>query len=85
MASEKIGENLTDIEQFEEGALFTSDISGRTVAVYQTEQPPLTYNGHTYTDKVSLSLLPTTYQLGMTSEYSNFVLQHSSLPTFGDD
>ena len=83
--SKDAGENLTDIEQFEEGTLFTSDISGRTVAVYQTEQPPLTYNGHTYTDKVSLSLLPTTYQLGMTSEYSNFVLQHSSLPTFGDD
>ena len=49
--------------------LFTSDKSGRTVAKYQTEQPVANIGGYISKQKISLSIIPSTYKLGMTDDY----------------
>jgi hypothetical protein len=49
--------------------LFTSDKSGRTVAKYQAEQPIANIGGYISDQKISLSIIPSTYKLSMTDEY----------------
>lgn len=49
--------------------LFTSDKSGRTVAKYQTEQPIANVGGYISKQKISLTIIPSTYKLGMTDDY----------------
>ena len=49
--------------------LFTSDKSGRTVAKYQTEQPVANIGGYISKQKISLSIISSTYKLGMTDDY----------------
>ena len=49
--------------------LFTSDKSGRTVAKYQTEQPVANIGGYISKQKISLSIIPSTYKLGMVDDY----------------
>lgn len=71
--SKKAGKHLKNIEELKIGKLFTTEESGRTVARYQTDQPPLQVDGYTYTDKCSLSIVPSTYTLGITDEYEKFL------------
>lgn len=58
--------NFDDITM---NTLFTSDKSGRTVAKYQTEQPIANIGGYISKQKISLSIIPSTYKLGMADDY----------------
>lgn len=60
------------------GTLFNSKISGRSIAVYQEEQPIAIIDGYVSTQKYSLSIVPTTYNLGLTDEFSEIIyeIQH---------
>lgn len=69
----KNASNYINYSDFNKKHLFTSDISGRTIARYSSNQPELNIDGYLYNDKNSLSLYPTTYLLGITNEYENLI------------
>ena len=70
--SKKAADNYK-YEDVKIGTLFKSDKSGRTLAIYQTEQPPANIQGYISEQKRSLSIQPTTYRLGYSDEYYNFL------------
>ena len=73
------GKTLKSIEDFKLGMVFNTKTSGRSYAYYQDNQPPLIYDNHVYDDKYSLSIIPDTYTLSITKEYSDLInySQHS--------
>lgn len=67
-----------NFDEIKIGTLFNSQISGRSIAVYQEEQPTAIIDGYISTQKYSLSIVPTTYNLGLTDEFSEIIyeIQH---------
>lgn len=70
--SKKASDNYS-YEDVKIGTLFKSDKSGRTLAIYQTEQPQANIQGYISEQKRSLSIQPTTYRLGYSDEYFDFL------------
>lgn len=70
--------NKLKFDDIKIGTLFDSKISGRSIAVYQEQQPIAIIDGYVSTQKYSLSIVPTTYNLGLTDEFSEIIyeIQH---------
>lgn len=69
---------LTDISQFDKGLIFDYEHAKKLTHYYIDNQKPFTYTdcqGNKYhsTQKHSIVLQPTTYKLGITDEYEQFI------------
>lgn len=70
---------LKTIEDFKEGFLWNYSNSNKNEICYNDEQEPTTVidyqgNADTYTDKYGICISPTTYRLGITDDYYNFIM-----------
>lgn len=67
-----------NIENFKDGLLFDYDECGKLISNYNDDQPAIIfkdYEGktHFYNDKFGICMQPTTYEMGLTSEYEALI------------
>ena len=63
---------LKDLKEFKTGKTWGYKVSGRTTAYYPEDQPVVTVQGHTFTERFGVCIMPTEYTLGVTDEFRTY-------------
>lgn len=64
---------IRSIKEFKPGLTWSYSESGRTTAYYNRDQAPVTVDGYTFHDRFGICVMPTTYTLGVTDEFTDFI------------
>lgn len=80
---------INGLDDFKVGKVFNEEQSGRTIAYYIGDQKPFKFidyfgNEQEAFEQFSICLEPSTYELGMSAEYTNLIGNSTHLSAFGE-